>query len=255
MSKSLRPSYPRWNCACSPAIWFLAAWLGLAPKALSAELLPPGFRPLPLGVHALAGGKVVIKPGEVLEHATIVIRDGFIKAVGPEVAPPADARVWDLKGLTIYAGFIDPYLVLGATNPPVSTSSSEPIAAGGFTSPGVKFFGAPGVQTDMGNPGPGYEVSKITPEHRAVRDYSPKDKTLAPLRELGFTAGVIAPGKGIIRGTSALIALSEENPNDVVIKPDVFQHIAFETHQDDERVYPASLMGVIATVRQSFFDV
>ena len=55
---------------------------------LSAELLPPGFRPLPLGVHALAGGKVVIKPGEVLENATIVIRDGFIKAVGPEVAPP-----------------------------------------------------------------------------------------------------------------------------------------------------------------------
>src|SRR2546428_326494 len=153
MSKSLRPSYPRWSCACRPAIWLLAAGLCLAPKALSAELLPPG----------------------------------------------------------------------------------------------VKFFGAPGVQTDMGNPGPGYEVAKITPEHRAVRDYSPKDKTLAPLRELGFTAGVIAPGKGIIRGTSALIALSEENPNEVVIKPDVFQHIGFETHESDERDYPGSLMGVIAT--------
>src|SRR5439155_11404663 len=194
MSESPRPSFSRWSCACLPAIWFLTAFFSFAPKMLSAKLLPPGFRPLPLGVHALAGGKVVIKPGEVLEHATIVIRDGFIQAVGPEVAPPADARVWDLKGLTIYAGFIDPYLVLGATNLPVSTSGSEPIAGGGFTSPGVKFFGAPGVQTDMGNPGPGYEVAKITPEHRAVRDYSPKDKTLAPLRELGFTAGVIAPG-------------------------------------------------------------
>ena len=119
MSKSLRPSDSRWSCACRPAVWFLAAGLCLAPKALSAELLPPGFRPLPLGVHALAGGKVVIKPGEVLEHATIVIRDGFIQAVGPEVAPPADARVWDLKGLTIYAGFIDPYLMLGfGSHPP-----------------------------------------------------------------------------------------------------------------------------------------
>ena len=129
MSKSLRPSDSRWSCTCWPAFCFLAAGLCLAPKALSAELLPPGFRPLPLGVHALAGGKVVIKPGEVLEHATIVIRNGFIQAVGPEVAPPADARVWDLKGLTIYAGFIDPFLVLGATNPPVSTSGGEPIAA------------------------------------------------------------------------------------------------------------------------------
>ena len=87
-----------------------------------------------------------------------------------------------------------------------------------------------------------------------MRDYSPKDKTLAPLRALGFTAGVIVPARGIIRGTSALVALSEENPNDAVIKPDVFQHVAFETHPSDERTYPGSLMGVIAAVRQSFFD-
>src|SRR5436309_13984827 len=171
-------AYPRFPWV--PVFFFLGI-LNIAASGFSAELLPPGFRPLPLGVHALVGGKVVIKPGEVLEGATIVIRDGFIKAVGKDIAAPADARVWDMKGLTIYAGFIDPYLVLGATNPPVSTSGSEPIAAAGFTSPGVKFFGAPGVQTDMGNPGPGYEVAKITPEHRAVRDYSPKDKTLAPL--------------------------------------------------------------------------
>src|SRR5437667_10505390 len=115
MSKSLRPSDSRWSCACRPASWLLAAGLGLAPKALSAELLPPGFRPLPLGVHALAGGKVVVKPGEVLEHATIVVRDGFIQAVGPEVAPPADARVWDRKGRTICAGFVDPSLSRAAT--------------------------------------------------------------------------------------------------------------------------------------------
>src|SRR5262249_51162836 len=77
----------------------------------AAELLPPGFRPLPLGMHALVGGKVVIKPGEVLENATVLIRDGLIQAVGKEVTPPADARVWDMKGTTIYAGFIDTYLV------------------------------------------------------------------------------------------------------------------------------------------------
>src|SRR5207302_1549904 len=95
---------------------------------------------------------------------------------------------------------------------------------------------------------------KVTPQYRAIRDYSPKDKTLEPLRELGFTAGVIAPGRGIVRGTSALVALVEENPNQTVIKPDVFQHIAFETHASDDRAFPGSLMGVIATVRQTLFD-
>src|SRR5438477_2748334 len=222
--------------------------------APGAELLPPGFRPLPVGVHALVGGKIIPKPGEAIESSTIVMRDGFITAVGKDVSPPADARIWDMKGTTIYAGFIDAYLVLGGSNAPVATSDTEPISAGSYAAAGIKFFGVAGSETDMGNPGPGYELARITPEHPAARDYSPKDKTLEPLRELGFTAGVIAPGKGIIRGTSALIALSEENPNEVVIKPDVFQHIGFETHESDERAYPGSLMGVIATVRQSFFD-
>jgi imidazolonepropionase-like amidohydrolase len=225
-----------------------------ASVAPASDLLPPGFRPLPLGVHALVGGKVVIKPGQVLDGGTIVIRDGLIQAVGTNIIAPADARVWNMKGTTIYAGFIEPYLVLNTTNPPISTSDVEPISNRSFTSGGVKFYGAPGAQTDTGNPGPGYEIAKITPEFRAVEKYSPTQKALAPLRELGFTTGVIAPAKGIIRGTSALVALTDENPNQAVIKPDVFQHIAFETHEDDEKAYPGSLMGVIAAIRQSFFD-
>src|SRR5258706_4610102 len=83
-------------------------------QAADSELLPPGFRPVPLGVHALVGAKVIVKPGETLDTATIIIRDGFIQAVGANVAVPPDARVWDVKGMTIYAGFIDPYLTLGA---------------------------------------------------------------------------------------------------------------------------------------------
>ena len=93
-----------------------------------ADLLPPGFRPLPLGVHALVGAKVVTKPGESIDGGTIVIRDGIIRAVGKDVTVPDDARVWDMKGLVIYAGFIDAYLPLSATNPPLSTSASEPIS-------------------------------------------------------------------------------------------------------------------------------
>jgi imidazolonepropionase-like amidohydrolase len=234
-------------------LWVLQFGLMAGPLPAS-DILPPGFRPLPLGVHALVGGRVVTKPGEVLEQGTIVIRDGFIKAVAKEVAPPADARVWDMKGTTIYAGFIDPYLVLGDTNSPVATSYVEPASAASLTSPGLRFFGTPGAQINPGNPGPGADMARIMPEHRAVRDYSPKDKILAPLRALGFTAGVIVPARGIIRGTSALVALSDENPNDAVIKPDVFQHIVFETQSSEERPYPGSLMGVIAAVRQSFFD-
>src|SRR5262245_47397736 len=97
----------------------LLTGLGIAN---ASDLLPPGFRPMPPGTHALVGGKIVVKPGQVLERGNIIIRDGFIKAVGADVAAPEDARVWDMKGLTIYAGFIDPYLVTGSTNGPISTT-------------------------------------------------------------------------------------------------------------------------------------
>jgi len=218
------------------------------------EILPPGFRPQPVGVHALVGGKVVVKPGETLDGAIVVIRDGIIKAAGKDVSVPADARVWDMKGLTIYAGFIDAYLPLTATNAPVSTTETQPITSETLTAGGINFFGAPGQRTDRGTPGPGYEIARITPEQRAVNQYSPRERTLTPLRELGFTAGVIAPANGIVRGSSALVALVEDNPNRIILKPDVFHHIALEPQGGEERAYPGSLMGVITTVRQSFFD-
>ena len=40
----------------------------------------------------------------------------------------------------------------------------------------------------------------------------------------------------------------------VKVKPEVFQHIGFTPMESAERVYPFSLMGVIAAVRQAFFD-
>ena len=164
-------------------LWVLKFGL-LAGPLPASDILPPGFRPLPLGVHALVGGRVVIKPGELLEEGTIVIRDGLIKAVGRDVPLPADARIWDMKGMTVYAGFIDPYLVVKATNVPAATSDVEPASAASLTSGGFKFFGAPGAQTDMGKPGPGAPVARIRPEYRSVADYSPKDKILAPPRAL-----------------------------------------------------------------------
>ena len=45
--------------------------------------------------------------GPAYEKATIVMRDGLITAVGPDVTPPAGARVIDGKGLVVTPGLID----------------------------------------------------------------------------------------------------------------------------------------------------
>jgi imidazolonepropionase-like amidohydrolase len=234
---------------------FFQGWLLLTllfNNVFGADLLPPGFHPVPPGVHALVGGKIVIQPGEIFDPGTVVIRDGLFEAVGTNVTVPADARVWDLKGATIYAGFIEPYLVLGATNGAAATEGGAVVSSATLAAGGYKFYGAPGLKGN--SPPPGYALASVAPEVRAARSFSPEDKSIAALREAGFTAALVAPGHGIIRGTSALVALAGDNPNQTILRPDVFQNIAFVPNSGESGAYPQSLMGVIAVVRQTFFD-
>lgn len=228
----------------------MLAWL--CHNVFGAELLPPGFHPAPPGVHALVGGKVVVQPGEILDPGTIVIRDGAIQAVGTSLVVPADARVWDLKGATIYAGFIEPYLALEATNPPISTDDGAVVSQATLAAGGYKFYGAPALKGDSSPPG--YALASVAPDRRAARTFSPDSKALAALREAGFTTALVVPAHGIIRGTSALVALAGDNANQAILKPDVFQHIAFQPNAGEAAAYPQSLMGVIAVVRQTFLD-
>ncbi|MEO7299702.1 MAG: hypothetical protein ABI042_14130, partial [Verrucomicrobiota bacterium] len=221
----------------------------LSTLTLSAvELLPPGNRPVPLGVHALVGGKIFLKPGEMIEAGTIVIRDGLIEAVGKDVQAPADARIWEMNGLTIYAGFIDSYLKLGGKSGGDSLTTTKPDLTAG------KFYGVVEAGNDRGNPGPGSDVARIAPERRAARTFSPDAKALRAMRELGFTSANIISEKGIFRGTTAFVALSDADPNRALIRPDVFQHVVLDAEGGKENAYPESLMGVIAAIRQTFFD-
>lgn len=229
-------------------------------------LNPPGFRPNPPDSHALVGARVFTQPGTVFSNATVVIQDGRIVAVGPEVTPPPGARIWEVSGQTIYAGFIDPYLSLATTNTLVSTrfSDDQAKAIAGSTATasdagagGFRFFGVPGQETDPGGPGPGSSIAAITPEKRIADFWSPSVKDLQELRELGFSAGNAIPTRGIIRGQSAFVTLGDESPGRSLIQLNVnrgtAQHVAFEIPGGDG-VFPASLMGVIAAIRQAYFD-
>lgn len=222
-------------------------------SAISAELLPPGHRPIAPGTHLLRGGTIFTRPGEKLENASILIRDGRIAAVGSDIASPDQARVWDMQGLTIYAGFIDPYLTLKpGTNvlgfQSFETHADEPRASG------LNFFGVTGQEKDPGKPGPGYHIAQVTPERRMSESYGYDANAIKDLRELGFTAGNVVPDKGVVRGVSALVLLGDEGPNRSILRPSVAQHIGFEVSSQSADAYPRSLMGAIAAARQSFFD-
>ncbi|MGE0442109.1 MAG: amidohydrolase family protein [Gemmatimonadales bacterium] len=74
----------------------------------------------PEGVVALTNARVITMDGSrrVLDRATVVIRRNVIEAIGPDVAVPAGARVFDLQGKTIMPGIVDAH---AHYNPDVST--------------------------------------------------------------------------------------------------------------------------------------
>jgi imidazolonepropionase-like amidohydrolase len=266
------------------ALAALAAGTGLFAASGMARFQPDPLTPPANGPRkadptwqALQNATVHVKPGQVLEHATVVLRDGKIVSVqgtpakapaagkkeGDGVAkasddkekkpePPKDdismapaapvgARSWDCTGLHIYPGFIDPYVEIDVPGPAAD---------------------APGQHWN----------AKVTPQ-RSAADVRGVDSSLAEsLRKIGYTAAAVSPRGGIFRGSAALVSLAAADGDRSLARPpvyaeNVYQAVALETaggfrrgggqgaaDPGDWPGYPDSQMGAIALIRQTFSD-
>lgn len=205
----------------------LTMLLGLTPTAAETQPLstapPAGLRDKTPTVHALTNARIVIAPGRIVEQGTIVIRDGVISEASAEAKIPAEARVWDLTGRTIYPGFIDAYC----------ESASEFAAT----------KGAP------------HWNKRITPQRNIADEYSPDEQLNSKLRSQGITARLVAPSAGIIRGTSALVLTNGQESGESLLKPKSAMHMALTVpvnYQAEQ--YPSSPMGAVALARQTVHD-
>jgi imidazolonepropionase-like amidohydrolase len=184
---------------------------------------PPVRAAQPPRAHALVGARLVVAPGEIIESGTVVVRDGVIAAAAAGVAAPADARVWDVKGLTLYPGLIDAYTV--RTVP----AGRDDKAQNGSSNPLVR------------------------PE-RDVTPWAVDDAAFKKLRELGFTVAVVAPKDGLFRGRSALVTLGSGPLERSLLRRDVAQNVTVRPNRDDDARYPDSMMGAVALFRQTLLD-
>ena len=76
---------------------------------------------------AITNARILAAPGKTITQGVILMRDGLIQAAGENVAIPPDALVYDAKGLTVCAGWIDASTYFGFP-PPVPVPA--PPAAG-----------------------------------------------------------------------------------------------------------------------------
>ena len=187
------------------------------------------------GVYAIVGARIEVGGGKVIEKGTVVLRDGTIVDVGPDVKPPADAEIIKGDGLTVYPGFINAYTVKGLTLPdPVPNQDTVPDISA-TASPTMRIANRKGVR----------------PELHAADLLSLTDEILKPERQAGFTTDLISPGGGTINGVGALVNLTGLPRRDSVVLPGVLMDFAFGTNGSG---YPGSAMGIIALTRQTLLD-
>ena len=161
-------------------VWMVLLTLLIA-YACRAEEVPSAV--------AIKDAKVVTARGPELAKATVLLRDGLIEDVGPDLTIPADAWVIDGSGLTVYPGFISGLSAWGlpASPPAVSTGAT-----------------GPPVRPTPRSRGP-EDRPKTNSYQRAADIVGPGDKRLTIARAAGFTTSATFPETGIFGGQGAMI--------------------------------------------------
>ncbi len=193
-------------------------------------------------VYAFTHATVVPDYQTVLKDAVMVIKKGKIVGVGKNIAIPEGALVIDLKGKYIYPSFVDLFTEYGVGK---ITQSAAPMTIMSY------FMRAQNYVSPNG--GPHYWNDAIKSYINAAESFHVNAKDAADFRKAGFGAVLTQKKDGIMRGTSALVALSEEKESKVILKGHAASGYSFNKGSS-AMSYPNSLMGSFALIRQTFYD-
>ncbi|MEW6207886.1 MAG: amidohydrolase family protein [Acidobacteriota bacterium] len=222
------------QCAQCAGLFLLL--LSLLINAPPAQMQSPG-------VYAIRDAQIVVSPGKTIPKGTIVIRDGLIVDVGDAARIPADARIIDGKGLTVYPGLIDAYTNLGLAQPQQQEQQGQ---RGRGQGQAAQL--SPEAQRSLAAAALG------DPSNSVADDIRPGGTAIEDARAAGVTSALTSPRQGIFLGRSALVNLSGEDAARMVVRAPVALTIQFSTTSGFLGGFPNSLMGTVSYIRQSFYD-
>lgn len=184
--------------------------------------------------YAFTNANIVKTYDDIISKGAMLIKSEKIVAVGKNVSIPEEAIVIDLNGKYIYPSFVEV-----------------------FSDFGIKKFERPR------SSGPQYEANRkyhywndhVRAEQNAMDVFEFDSKTAEGLRKVGFGLVNTHVNDGIIRGTSNLIALSEDNDmNNALVRENTAQLFSFDRSNQTNQAYPTSIMGKMALLRQVYKD-
>ncbi|HEY1992098.1 MAG TPA: amidohydrolase family protein [Gammaproteobacteria bacterium] len=193
-------------------------YMALALAGLSSS-------PVLADTYAITGGTVYTlgAAGEI-EHATVIIKDGKIAAVGAAVDIPADAKRIDATGKTVTPGIIDPESVFGLDEvDAVSQTQDSSITSTHYT---ASFDPTAGI--------------------------NPRSMVIPVNRVEGVTRAVIAPGNNssILQGRGSVISL--DGLTGYVLKDPVAMFVTLG--EAGQKTAGGARAGALMTLREAFQD-
>ena len=199
-----------------------------------------------IDTYAITNARIVTVSGPAIERGTVVIRNGLIAAAGANVTAPADARMIDGTGLTVYPGLIDSYTNLALPEPAASPSPGPGGGGGGG------FFLLAQQQRPAAAGPNSTQPAGLQPEVMVEDVIRPGGAEIEASRNIGITAALTLPRSGIWMGHSALINLAGDTPQQMIVRSPVAMHVGFTPLRTG--TYPGSLLGVFSTLRQMMLD-
>jgi imidazolonepropionase-like amidohydrolase len=190
-----------------------------------------------IDLYAFTNATIVQDANTTVEGATLIIRGSVVESVGKGLPVPMGATVVDLKGKRIYPSFVEIYSNYGVPEPKRDGATG--------------FRGDP--QAESRKKGAYNWNQAIMPETDAGSQFTINGTTADEMRKIGFGSAVSHIQDGIVRGTSALVALMDGRDQEAMLKNKVSAHYSFSKGTSTQD-YPSSGMGVVALLRQTYLD-
>jgi imidazolonepropionase-like amidohydrolase len=192
------------------AVWVAAFLAATAPAA--AQTI------------AITGGTVYPVSGPKIEHATVLIRDGRIAAVGTDVQVPADAQRVDATGQWVTPGLFDAATQIGLTE-----------------------IGA--VQgTNEGN----LHGDEVSAAFNVLEGVNPASQLIPVTRIAGITTVLSAPSGGLIAGQAVALDLYGDRIEDMAVRSPAAMIAALD--EADKGTGGGARAGVVERLRRVLDD-
>jgi imidazolonepropionase-like amidohydrolase len=205
---------------------------GLDPFA-DVDPFPSTYQPLPGGVTAILGARILTGTGQEIDGGVVVMAAGKILAVGKDVTAPAGANVIDARGKWVTPGVIDAHSHLGVYPSPEVSSRQD------------------------GNELTDPDTANVWAEHSIW----PQDPGFDRARAGGVTSLEILPGSGnLFGGRSALVKNVPAVTVAAMKFPGAPYGLKMACGENPKRVYgskgraPSTAMGNVAGYRKAWID-